>query len=228
MRVWEKLTFSVPTVEERGLTVHIDPNSVMWSAPERDRAERPLLVLLHGYGSHEGDLFTLAPRLPLGPVVASLRAPIEESGGYAWFTMQNSTPGDPLPANVDAAAVAVLEWLDTVQYTSVSLLGFSQGAALALQLLRHAPRRFSATVALSGFIASGFAPGDASLAEARPPVFWGRGTVDQVIAKSAVERTAAWMPSHSTPTIRIYEGLAHGISADEFVDVNAFLHEILG
>jgi len=34
----------------------IDPDVVLWSAPERERAGRPLLVLLHGYGSHEGDL----------------------------------------------------------------------------------------------------------------------------------------------------------------------------
>ena len=63
----------------------IDPTAVLWSSPERERSDRPLLVLLHGYGSHEGDLFQLSPRLPLAPVIASVRAPISESGGWAWF-----------------------------------------------------------------------------------------------------------------------------------------------
>ena len=132
----------------------IDDSAVIWSAPERERADRPLIVLLHGYGSHEGDLFSLSPALPLDAVVASVRAPLVESGGYAWWSLQGQTPGDPDPVAVDAAAQAVLDWLDTVQYTAVSLLGFSQGGAVSLQLLRLAPRRFRAAVCLSGFIAA--------------------------------------------------------------------------
>ncbi|HEV7950739.1 MAG TPA: alpha/beta fold hydrolase [Glaciihabitans sp.] len=203
----------------------IDSDAVLWSAPERERAGRPLLVLMHGYGSHEGDLFGLSPRLPLGPVIASLRAPITESGGYAWFTMVDSEPGNPPAANVNAAAEAVLEWLDTLDYTSVSLLGFSQGAALSLQLLRHAPTRFAATVALSGFVASGGHEGDAELERIRPAVFWGRGTADPVIAASAVDRTSEWIPGHTTDTTRIYEDLTHSISPEEFTDVTAFLNQ---
>ena len=185
------------------------------------------LVLMHGYGSHEGDLFGLSPRLPLGPVIASLRAPIPENGGNAWFTMRDSTPGDPPQANVDAAASAVLEWLDTQEHTTVGLLGFSQGAALSLQLLRHAPERFAATVALSGFIASGGHPGDAELERVKPKVFYGRGTVDQIITPAAVERTEAWLPSHTTDTSRIYEDLAHSISTQELTDLAAFLRDNL-
>jgi phospholipase/carboxylesterase len=51
--------------------MQIDSSAVLWSAPERERAGRPLLVLLHGYGSHEGDLFGMAPGLPLEPVIAA-------------------------------------------------------------------------------------------------------------------------------------------------------------
>ena len=48
----------------------IDESAIIWSAPADQRAGRPLLVLLHGYGSHEGDLFGLSPHLPLQPVIA--------------------------------------------------------------------------------------------------------------------------------------------------------------
>jgi phospholipase/carboxylesterase len=205
--------------------MRIDPTAVLWSAPERERAGRPLLVLLHGYGSHEGDLFAISPRLPLGPVIASVRAPLTESGGYAWFSRIDSPSGDPLPERVDEAAAAVLDWLDTLDYASVALLGFSQGAAVALQLLRHAPTRFVATVALSGFVARGEHPGDAELAVVQPPVFWGRGTEDSMIPAAAVERLDAWLPPHSTATIRIYEGLTHSLSEPELLDFNAFLAE---
>ncbi|CAN5341594.1 dienelactone hydrolase family protein [soil metagenome] len=203
----------------------LDTDAIIWSAPERERADRPLIVLLHGYGSHEGDLFGMSPGLPLGPVVASLRAPIAESGGYAWWSLAGSRSGSPDPAAVDAGAAAVIAWLDTLPSTSVSLLGFSQGAALALQLNRHAPGRFAATVALSGFVAPGEHAGDAELERLRPPVFWGRGTDDAVIPAAAVDRTAEWLPAHADATIRIYEGLAHSISSAELGDFTAFLRE---
>src|SRR3954466_9691588 len=62
----------------------IDRDAVLWSASERDRAGRPLLVLLHGYASNEADLFGISAYLPLEPVIASVRAPIPEGQGFAW------------------------------------------------------------------------------------------------------------------------------------------------
>ncbi len=201
----------------------IDPDAVLWSAPERERASRPLLVLLHGYGSHEGDLFGLSPRLPLGPVIASVRAPLPANGGWAWFPLTSGQTGNPDPLVVDDAARAVLNWLDTVEHTSVSLLGFSQGAAVALQMLRLAPTRFESVVALSGFVAGGAKVGDNQLEVSRPPVFWGRGTLDRMVPADAVARAEAWLPEHSTSTVRIYEDVAHGVSSAELTDVSAFL-----
>lgn len=205
--------------------MQLDTSAILWSAPERERAERPLLLLLHGYGSHEGDLFGMAPGLPLGPVIASLRAPLAENGGWAWWTRADSPTGNPPAERVDEAADAVIAWLDTLEYTSVSLVGFSQGAALALQLLRHAPGRFTATVAIAGFVASGDHPGDAELARERPAVFWGRGTDDRVIPADAVARTTEWLPEHADATIRIYEELGHSISAPMLIDFVTFLRE---
>ena len=204
-------------------TARIDADAVIWSAGEADRAARPLLIVLHGYGSHEGDLFSLAPHLPLQPVIAALRAPLPAGQGWAWFPIQD--PGNPTAATVDSAVAAVLEWLDglAVPPTSVGLLGFSQGGAMTLQLMRAAPERFAFAVQLSGFVASGERPTDADLAARRPPVVGGRGTADPVIPASAIERTQAWLPGHATLTERIYEGMAHSISQPELADVVAFL-----
>jgi phospholipase/carboxylesterase len=205
--------------------MNLDANAVMWSAPERERAGRPLLVLLHGYGSHEGDLFQLSPRLPLGSTIASVRAPVAESGGWAWFSFADRGVAQPRDDEVEQSTSAVLDWLDTLDYQSVSLLGFSQGAVVALQAMRAQPERFRSITALSGFVADGNSDNDDKLAELRPPVFWGRGTLDQVIPASAVERTAQWLPAHSDATIRIYENMAHSVSSDELTDVTAFLRD---
>jgi phospholipase/carboxylesterase len=117
----------------------------------------------------------------------------------------------------------VLRWLDGVQATSVGLLGFSQGGAMSIHLMRHAPERFAYAVSLAGFVVPGDAPADVRLAALAPPVFWGRGTEDTVIPRSFIEATQRWLPHHSTLTERIYEGLGHSVSDAELADVVTFL-----
>jgi phospholipase/carboxylesterase len=207
--------------------VTIDPASVLWSAPERERAQRPLLVLLHGFGSHEGDLFGLSPQLPLAPVIASVRAPLVlQQGSYAWAPLASQADAATVAEAANDVAVALLEWLDTTEHTSVGLLGFSQGGAVSLQLLRNAPDRFAFAVNLSGFAVLDDNAGDAELARVKPPVFWGRGTADQVISPDKIAYTEEWLPEHSALTARIYEDLPHSISRPELDDVNAFINSV--
>jgi phospholipase/carboxylesterase len=205
--------------------VRIDPSAVIWSAPERQRAERPLLILLHGYGSHEGDLFGFAPYLPLSPVIASVRAPLPEGPGFAWFPLSGQVTLEALSDSADAATEALLDWVRSTGSSTVGILGFSQGGAMGLQLMRTAPELVEFVVSVAGFVLPGERPGDASLRESRPPVFWGRGTIDSVIPRDAVAYTQSWLPEHSTLDERIYEGLGHSVSEAELRDVVAFLHQ---
>ena len=205
----------------------IDREAVLWSASERDRVDRPLLVLLHGYASDEGDLFGISAYLPLEPVIASVRAPIPEGPGFAWFSRFTNVPGNPGAANANAATKAVLDWLDEQpEAPSVGLLGFSQGGAMALQLLRLAPQRFAYAVQLSGFAVTGEQEGDLELAIRRPPVFWGRGSLDETIPHVSIDRTSDWLPAHSTLDSRVYEGMGHAISSRELTDVSGFIRHI--
>ncbi|WP_210479845.1 alpha/beta hydrolase [Naasia sp. SYSU D00948] len=203
----------------------LDPAAVLWSSRIEELAERPLLVLLHGIGADEGDLFSMSPQLPLHPVIASLRAPTRHGPGWSWYDL--GTPGDPNSEGVDAAARAVLAWLDElpVQPPSVGVLGFSQGAAVAAQALRHDPSRFSYAVLLSGYVTSGTVEGDEELARLAPPVFWGRGTEDYVIPPIAIAYTAEWLPRHTTLDARIYEGVGHSVSQQELADIVGFLRD---
>jgi phospholipase/carboxylesterase len=202
----------------------------LWSVAEPDLVEalaaRPLLVLMHGRGSNEQDLASLVPLLPAQAVCVSLRAPLPLGDGFTWFPP--SAPGLPDQAAAAEATDAVLAFLDALPPTGqVGLLGFSQGGVMVTQLLRFAPERFAAGVLLSGFSLAGELPGDAALASLRPPVFWGRDTADPVIASDAIERTAAWLPHHSTAVVRQYPGVGHSISREELDDVSEFLEATL-
>ena len=199
----------------------IDADAVIWSLPEAERGERPLLLLLHGRGSNERDLAGLITRLPSEFVMASLRAPIPDGPGFSWFAM--GSPGSPLAEPVDAAADAVLAWVDTLptRPPTLGILGFSQGGVIAVQALRRAPERIGFALNLSGFVAEGVEPGDGVIAQ--HPVFWGRGDADLVIPETAIERTTAWLPGHVDLTSAVYHGLPHSISVEELVDIEAFL-----
>lgn len=211
-------------------TPALDHDAVIWSAPPEDRAGRPLLVLLHGYGADERDLWALSDFLPDDFVIAAVRAPLSPpwpAPGYSWYPIEGLSARDP--ARVTEAADRFIEWLDAAtDAPSIGLLGFSQGAAVALQALRREPERFAFVVNLSGYAAPGTLPGDAHLAELRPPVFWGRGTHDEVIPGALVDHTTEWLPGHSDLSGRVYPGLSHSVSQDEVADVRVFLEKQRG
>jgi phospholipase/carboxylesterase len=202
----------------------IDPRSVLWSAPPEERAGKPLVVLMHGFGADESDLFGLARFFQPSRVVASLRAPLVLGPGFAWFPPRQFG-GD---SEIDDAAQGVLKWLGALQPqpSSVGLFGFSQGGAMALQLMRHRPGGFSYAVVLSGFIVGENHAGDAELSAVRPPVFWGRGALDFAIPHTLIEATSAWLPAHSTLEKRLYQDTGHGISEQELFDVLDFIEGV--
>jgi phospholipase/carboxylesterase len=132
-------------------------------------------------------------------------------------------------SHVTAAAEAVIAWVDAhaAGAASVGLLGFSQGGAVSLQAMRIDPRRFAYAVNLSGYATPGELPGDTELAALRPPVFWGRGTNDDVIPEFVVAHTTQWLPVHAELSGRVYQGLTHSVSEQEIADVAVFLDKQL-
>lgn len=185
--------------------------------------ETPLLLVLHGYGAHEGDLVPLLEHLGHDGEAAALRAPLPmDHGGWAWFPI--TTIGAPDVRAAQDAADAVLAWIDEhAADRPVVALGFSQGGAVALQAARTAPERFAALVILSGFVVPTPHPGDAALAAVAPPSFFGHGDADAVIPPQVTALTSAWLGEHTTLTERAYAGLPHGVGGEEIADVRAFL-----
>jgi phospholipase/carboxylesterase len=188
-----------------------------------------VVLFLHGFGSNEHDLGSLAPALGLNLPWASLRAPIElGNGGAAWFSI--TTPGNPEAGPVEAATEAIWAWVgaNVDAGTGIIPIGFSQGGLMASQLLRSRPDRVVAPVVLGGFVLGAPQPGDETLRGSRPTLFWGRGSDDRVIAPVAITRSSEYLPQHTSLTERVYPGLGHSINANELDDVRAFLTAEVG
>ena len=154
---------------------------------ERPAAGEPegLLVLLHGRGADERDLFPLLDLLdperrllgvtPRGPLTLP-------PGGAHWYVVREI--GHPDPETFLPTYAAVSEWLDGLGFAPERTVigGFSQGAVMtyALSLGSGRPRP-AASIALSGFMPT--VPGfELDLEPPLPPVAIGHGTFDPVIS----------------------------------------------
>jgi len=203
-------------------------NTVVWSKPEPERAGTPLLVMLHGYGTDETRMADLFASLPPEFTCAALRGPKVIGDDYGWFLLDYFLTHDF--ADVITATNSVFSWIDTVrgQHSSVSLLGYSQGMAMASTLLRLRPEAFRAVVGLSGFVLDNELLAMSESFETRPPFFWGRDKADPVINEDATAHTEEWLERNTQLTARSYPGMGHAISPAELVDVGAFLrHYVL-
>lgn len=116
-----------------------------------------LLVMLHGVGGQEGDLFELAHLFQPWFHVVSLRAPIALSQGFAWFPVTFTPTGSKIDPQAEISSRAVLS--DTIAQLQQELhvppertwmFGFSQGAIMSYNMLLTYPDQLTGAVAMNG------------------------------------------------------------------------------
>lgn len=177
-------------------------------------AAAPLVVLLHGRGSNEREILSLAPHLPQGVEYAAVRAPIAEGSGFAWFA--NRGIGRPIAASLEATMSWFRSWLDAAAPAGrpVILVGFSGGAAFAGGLVLDDPSRFAGAAILYGTLPfDAGVPVDAGrLADV--PVFVAQGDADHVIPAELLTRTWDYLRGESGAAATSHRDAGgHGISA---------------
>ena len=140
------------------------------------------LVLFHGRGADENDLFPLLDVLDPGRHLDGYtpRGPLSlPPGGSHWYVVPRV--GYPDPETFHASYAEAGEWLDSLPYDRVVLGGFSQGCVMSLALgLGEGRPRPTAIVGFSGFIPEVDA-WEMNDTPPLPPVALGHGTLDPVI-----------------------------------------------
>lgn len=187
---------------------------------------RLVAILLHGRGASAEDILGLASDLRL-PDVAYL-AP--QAAGHTWYPYSFLTPmekNEPSLSSALGTVAALVADLGERGFSPdrVALMGFSQGACLALEYAARHARRYACVAALSGgLIGPPGTPRDYAGAFDGTPIFLGCSDIDPHIPLERVKESATvCRRMGATVDERIYPGMGHTVSVDEMSAVREML-----
>ncbi len=194
----------------------------------------PLLIMLHGYGSNEHDLFDLGEYLDPRLHIVSARGVLNLGFGFAWYHL-GGAPGNLVPDPASRARardmlarfVADLPGRLGSDPQRTYLLGFSQGAIMSLALAAHIPGQLAGIVPVSGYLDPGSLDGPLPDAMAELPILQIHGADDEVIPIAAARRTRDMLsPLARRYTYQEYP-VGHTISMDGLQLIQRWLGERL-
>jgi phospholipase/carboxylesterase len=202
--------------------------------PEVAVEKAPLLLMLHGYGSDENDLFSFAGELPKELFIVSARAPLAmQPYGNAWYEIYFDSNGK---FNNDEQAVAsrdlIVKFIDEliaeypVDSNNVTLLGFSQGSILSYAVALSYPEKVKNIIALSGYISKDMIAPDFENNDFKHlAVYASHGSVDQVIPVAWAREVKPFLDGLSIKNSYSEFPVGHGVSPQNFFELKDWLEK---
>jgi len=203
--------------------------------PKIKKDKNPLLLLLHGYGSNEEDLFSFASELPEHYFVISARAPYDLMyRSYAWYAIDFDADENKF-SDLNQARISrdlIVNFIDELLATypvdaqNVTLVGFSQGSILSYAVALSYPEKISRVVAMSGYLNTemakeNFAQNDFS----KLKIFASHGTVDQVIPVDWARKTKPILDQLGIENVYKEYPVGHGVAPQNFFDFREWLQK---
>ena len=203
--------------------------------PSKLQKNAPLLVLLHGYGSDENDLFSFSSELPEELFIISLRAPHPlQPYGYAWYAInfdaQQNKWNDVNQAKASMKTITKCIDLACEKYElntkNVSLLGFSQGGILSMALAINYPKKFKNIVGLSGYISPEFLENTMQSEDYNHLDFYcSHGSSDQVIPIEWARKTPTILDELGIKHTYSEFPVGHGVAPQNFFEFKDWLQK---
>ena len=201
--------------------------------PKNKQEKNPLLLLLHGYGSNEEDLFSFAAQLPDEYLIISARAPYPlPPYGNAWYAINFDADMNKFSDEVQAVQSRdlIAKFIDEiiehypVDKDKVTLTGFSQGAILSYAVALTYPEKIDRVMALSGYlnleiIEKDFTKKDLS----KLRFFISHGIVDQVIPVEWARKAPEFLKNLGLDVEYHEYPVGHGVAPQNFYDMLAWL-----
>lgn len=204
--------------------------------PKNYSENTTLLLLLHGYGSNDQDLFSFAQELDENLLIVSAQAPLELGfNSYAWYTINfNTSQGgnfSDIPEAIKAREkiatfIDELQQLYNIQPSNTILLGFSQGTILGYSIALNYPDKVQKVIALSGYINEQLLPKNINIKDYQKLDFFiSHGSSDQVIPISWAEKAPNFLHNLGIKTTFKTYPIGHGVSPPNFFDFKKWLEE---
>ena len=205
-----------------------DPHAgqpVLRSGPS-SQDERLVTILLHGRGASAQDILGLADQFRSRDI--AFIAP--QAAGSTWYPNSFLAPISQNEPGLGSALRAVAGLVEDFRQQGVPaerlvVMGFSQGACLALEFAARHARRYAAIVAFTGgLIGPSGTPRDYAGDFGGTPVFIGSSDVDPHVPLERVKESSAVLSRMGASVDeRIYPGMGHAINLDELAAANALL-----
>ena len=204
--------------------------------PKIKADKNPLLLLLHGYGSNEEDLFSFASELPDEYYVVSARAPYDlQYGSYAWYAINFDADQNKFSDHYQAiiSRDLVANFIDEllanypIDASNVTLIGFSQGSILSYSIALSYPEKVQKVAAMSGYlnldiIKEKYQANDFNNLK----IFASHGTADQVIPVNWARKSIPTIEGLGIEITYKEYPIGHGVSTQNFYDLkNWFLEK---
>lgn len=193
--------------------------------------KNPLLLLLHGYGSNEEDLFSFAKELPEEYYVISARAPHSLMyGSYAWYAINFDADENKFSDLVQAkeSRDLILNFIDELMLKypidpeQITLLGFSQGAILSYAAALKNPDKIQKIAALSGYLNTEMVD-EISKDVSKLKMFISHGNVDQVIPVAWARKAAPELKKLGIDVTYKEFPVGHGVAPQNFWEMLKWL-----
>jgi len=186
---------------------------------------------MHGMGSNEQDLIPLLEGLGKDVFVFSLRGPLSQPPGYAFFSIEGF--GKPHREVFEEALKkiedTIKEAIDSqpIDPDAIFLMGFSQGAILSMSLTVNLPERIKGIIALSGYIPEFVRNENNDVSLAGIEAFISHGEQDPVLPfEWGVEAEEFYRDHGAATTFKAYRA-PHTVTMDNYHDLRAWLSERL-
>ncbi len=193
----------------------------------------PAVIMLHGYGSDENDLFSFASELSEEYAIISLKAPHAlQPYGNAWYAIYFDAPGGKFSDDKEAiasrdAVVKVLKEICKeypVDPKQLTLLGFSQGTILSFAIALSYPELIKNVIGLSGYINQDIIKENFENNDFRHlNVYSSHGSVDQVIPVTWARKTEPFLKALNIPCTYSEFPVGHGVAPQNFYEFKEWL-----
>lgn len=204
----------------------------VYREPKVKSANPPLIILLHGVGSNEQDLFSFANHLPERFLVVSARGPYTlGQDSYGWYHLDFST-GKPVYSKEEAekSRNTIIEFIDqlsakhTFDKSQVYLCGFSQGAIMSYSVGLTRPDKIKGMALMSGRLLEEVKPIIAPKDKLQNlDIFISHGTQDQVLTVEYARTAKTYLKELGlNPEYHEYPA-PHTISQEMFTDLLKWL-----